>query len=70
MRRYRLSTKREAVNLALREVATRPPTHEEQIVEWEAAFQEGRADVAAGRILTPDQARRELLAAFPELSAT
>ena len=68
MRRYRLSSKREAVNMALRDLATRPPTWEEQLVEWEAQVQRGRADIAAGRVVTIDQARANLRAAFPETS--
>ena len=55
MLRFRLASKREAVNMALRELATRPLTVEEQRVEWEASVQRGLADAAAGRSRSLDQ---------------
>ena len=55
MRRFRLASKREAVNMALRELATRQLTPEEQRVEWEASVQRGLADAAAGRSRSLDQ---------------
>ncbi len=66
MRRYGLTSKRDAVNFALRQLATAPRTREELELEQEAAVLRGIADVRAGRVHNSAEVSDTLASLEPE----